>query len=108
MLTNIIDAMALLRPEDKIVKVLSKKYCIAKMQYTNGTYDPIKTIFGLNNNQVTSYPFNFDAVAKLPNIEPQMWCVDGNQSGANMRWKVFYISNRKLKRHCRKIQSLLK
>lgn len=105
---NIKEAMRCLRPHDKISRVLSNKFCTAYRAFEDGTFDTHVTYFGLNNGIVSSYPRNPKFVELWPNIENQMWCMNGNSSGAKLRWVLYHVDNRKYKRDCKKLSKLLK
>lgn len=62
---NIGDALKVLHPTDKVVKILCNKYAIVEAQFTNGTYDK-QSIFFLHNNKVffLSYVDSLDSALK--------------------------------------------
>lgn len=106
-LLNIEQAMAEQRPHDKIVRILNNKFCIARSQFTDGSFQKEPSYFGLDNGKVYSYPKNLSSIAKMPNVKPILWCIEGNNSGLKRRWVFKTSDNRKFKQNCRKLQRLL-
>ena len=105
--TNIIEAMKEQRPDDKIIKVLSNKFCIAKCKCMDGSFTKENYYFGLDNGKIYSYPSRPERAQLIPNIERIMWCYEGNASGLKRRWIVKTSDHRKYKQNCRKLAKLL-
>jgi len=109
---HIQQAMVELRPGDKIVKVLSNKFCIAKILCTNNTYTK-EHVFGLNNKLVYGYgqleniKQSIEYWEKQPQIDKSKWCFDHSENGKPYHYLVKVCDNRKIKQQYRKLKKLL-
>jgi hypothetical protein len=107
--TNISDALKVLRPEDKVIKIISNKYAIIRSAYEGGGFDE-PHICGLYKNKIVSYCYMvntsfktmFNKVEGMPNTTPINWAYD-----TKPYYRTKINDNRKYKRHFRKINSLL-
>lgn len=107
---NITEAMGELRPNDKIVRVLSNKFAVVKAQFTSGNYDK-PCIMGLHNGKIYTYVMNVNhwqdkvkQVLARPNIE-KYW-VDFVEDGV-YKVKIKKAKNTSYKKQYRKLEKLM-
>lgn len=112
---NIEEALRELRPEDKVLKILSNKYAVVQSRFIGGGLDT-PSVCGLNESKIHFYckwfneaKANFAMVARMPSIERKMIAFYTNPKlQVGCEWRRITIDNRKYKRHYRKIHQLLK
>jgi hypothetical protein len=107
-------ARKVLRPSDKLVKILSNKYMIAKSSLVGGGFAD-ETVFGLDQNIIYAYgdPVSLKRldVEAISSIKRNVWCFYRKSHGEVLynteAWRVKTQDNRGYKRRLRKIKSLL-
>ncbi len=112
---NIEEALKELRPEDKVVKILSNKFAVVQSAYENGTFDT-PSVCGLDKHTIYFYTkwyneakASFLRVEEMPNTKRVLWAFYTDvkrQTGCAYRYKT--SDNRRYKRDFRKIHKLLK
>jgi hypothetical protein len=113
--TSIEEALAELRHEDKVVKILSNKYAVVQSAFIGGGYDT-PSVCGLHKNKIYFYCkwFNeakasFNHWESIPNIQRTIIAYYTNpQQKLGYVYRNKTIDNRKVKRYYRKIKQLLK
>ena len=107
---SIEEALPILRPGDKLVKVLNNKFAFVKPVYENGKFGD-ERLMGLNDNTIFTYfhkAGHVRSMIKMPSIKPEMWCMDHSDNGKPYHWLIYITDNRKLRHTYRKIAKLLK
>ncbi len=105
---SIEEAMPILRPGDKIDKILNNKVAIVRSLFTNGKYDKPDVMYLHNGTIYTFWELhNLDKsisyYLKLPNIERSTWCCDHSQNGKPYHYLSKIVDNRRLKKTARQI-----
>lgn len=111
---NITEAMAVERPGDKIVKILSNKFCIAHSKFTDGTFQKIGTVFGTSGGttvymygNMPSIHSTIERALSAPNIKKECICYDHRENGKMFHYLWKNCDQRKWKKTYRKLSKII-
>jgi hypothetical protein len=120
---NITEAMTVERPFDRIIRVLSNKFCVAQCAQTNGTFQTTRSaggnravyhVFGLGSGTTVYSYGNEDnikdwckEVEQMPNVKGMAVCYDFPANKKYGQWLYKHNDQRKYKQSYRKILKLI-